>query len=81
MKKIFSIDRLEGNLAVCISDDGEQITVPAASLPSLKAHDVFSAELEGDSLTHVTPMPEERDRRIKENKDRIRRIIEKNGSK
>ena len=77
MKKIFSVDRIEGDLAVCISDDREQVIIPCASLPNLKALDVFCADFDGEKISSVLPMPEERDRRIAENKERIRKIIEK----
>jgi hypothetical protein len=79
MNKIFSVERIEGNLAVCISDDEEQVTVPVSALPDLKARDVFSADFDGESITNVIPLPEERDRRITVNRERLRRIIEKNG--
>lgn len=78
MRKIFSIDRIEGNLAVCISDDEEQIVIPTNALSSFSVHDVFSAEVNGKKLENIIPMPEERDRRIAANKERIRKIIEKN---
>ena len=75
MKKIFSVDRLEGDLAVCISDDGEQLIFPLSDLGGMKAHDVFSAEIDGETLEEITPLPEERDRRLKANKERLQRLI------
>lgn len=75
MKKIFSVDRLEGELAVCISDDGEQIVCPLSALGGMKARDVFSAETDGETLAKIVPLPEERDRRLKANKERLQRLI------
>ena len=77
MKKIFSIDRVEGDLAVCISDDEQQIICPLSSLGGLTARDVFSAELDGDTLSHIVPMPEERDRRLQANRERLLRLARK----
>ena len=57
MKKIFSIDRVEGDLAVCIADDEQQIICPPSALGGLTARDVFSAEINGETLSDVTPMP------------------------
>ena len=71
MKKIFSVDRIEGELAVCISDDDDKIDVPLSELCGLDVRDVFSAELNGDKISDVMPMPEERDRRLERNKKRL----------
>ncbi len=70
-RKIFSIDRIEGELAVCISDSDEQITVPLSTLGGLVARDVFSAELENGALVGIMPMPEERDRRLNNTRSRL----------
>ncbi len=78
MKKIFSIDRIEKNIAVCISDDDDRILTHTDTLHGMKTHDVFSAELCGDVLSDITPLPEERDRRIRRNKELLQKIIEKN---
>lgn len=69
--KIFSIDRFEGNIAVCISDDDDVVNVSVASLDGLKPNDIFSARIDGEGLCDVTPMPEERDRRLKEYRERL----------
>lgn len=81
MKKIFSIDRFEGDIAVCISDDDIQIDIKKELLPDLEVHDVFSAVLEGEALSDVTPMPEERDRRLRSNRDRLQRLFNRGKNK
>ena len=78
MKKIFSLDRIEGDFAVCISDDDMQIDVPLENLGGLRVHDIFAAELEGERLSQITPMPEERDRRIKANRERLQNLLDRN---
>ena len=77
MKKIFSIDRVEGDLAVCISDDEQQVICPLSSLGGLTARDVFSAEVDGEILSDIVPMPEERDRRLQKNKERLLHLAQK----
>lgn len=77
MKKIFSVDRIEGELAVCISDDDEQVDVPTADLMGMGARDVFSAILKDGTLSEITPMPEERDRRLQSNRERLQRLFER----
>ena len=69
--KIFSIDRFEGNIAVCISDDDDVVNVPVDSLGGLEPNDIFSAYIDGEGLRDIIPMPEERDRRLKEYRERL----------
>ena len=81
MRKIFSFDRLEGDIAVCISDDDVKIDVPVDTLNGLKVHDVFSAELSDECIiTDIVPMPEERDRRLTRNQERLRRLAKRKNS-
>lgn len=77
MKKIFSIDRAEGELFVCVSDDDETVNVKKELLGGMQVRDVFSAKLSDGKLTEITPMPEERDRRLEENRARLKRLIER----
>ena len=80
-KKIFSIDRLEGSLAVCISDDDDVVVVPLSSLGELQVRDVFSAKIEGEGLCDVEPMPEERDRRLVLERMRLHALAQKRKKK
>ncbi|MBE6685051.1 MAG: DUF3006 domain-containing protein [Ruminococcaceae bacterium] len=77
MKKIFSIDRAEGELFVCVSDDDDTVNVKKELLGGMQVHDVFSAILDGDKLTDITPMPDERDRRLEANREILKRLIER----
>ena len=70
-KKIFSVDRFEGELAVCVSDNDDVVIVPVALLDGMQPRDIFSAFQEGEELKDITPMPEERDRRIREFRARL----------
>ena len=81
MRRIFSLDRFEGDIAVCISDDGIQIDVRKENLPSLQVHDVFSAETDGEALSDIVPMPEERDRRLTSNRNRLQHLINRGKNK
>ena len=76
-KKIFSIDRFEGELAVCLSDNDDVVVVTVASLGGLVPNDIFAAFIEGDKLIEITPMPEERDRRIERNRKRLHDLARK----
>lgn len=75
MKKLFSLDRFEGDIAVCISDDDEKFDMPRDALGKMRQHDVFSAEIDGDTLINIIPEPDERDRRLAENKARLNRLF------
>ena len=75
--KIFSFDRVEGEFAVCISDDDEEIVVTKNALGGLEVRDVFSARTDGDRLFDIVPMPEERDRRLSENRRRLHALAKR----
>lgn len=75
--KIFSLDRLEGGLAVCVSDDDEVVVVSVATLGGLCVRDVFSARIEGDTLVDIVPRPDERDRRINDSRARLRALAKR----
>ena len=77
MKTVFSIDRIEGNIAVCVSDDGVTVQVPVSVIGEMRVRDVFSATVEGDDLIDVEPMPEERDRRIATNRARLHALAKR----
>lgn len=72
MREIFAIDRFEGDIAVCISDSGENLEVNVSELMGMRPNDVFSACVDGGRLQDVIPMPEERDRRLAEYKAQMR---------
>ncbi len=76
-KKIFSFDRVEGELAVCISDDDDQIIVPVAELSGLCVRDVFSASVKDGHLLDITSMPDERDRRLQSNRSRLHALAKR----
>ena len=80
-KQIFSLDKLEGDMAVCISDDDDVVVVPMADLGGLCVRDVFSAKITGDKLTDITPMPEERDRRIRDSRLMLHALARKTKNK
>ena len=75
MKKIFSIDRIEGDIAVCISDDDDKLDLDKKLLCGMTVNDIFLAEYDGESISDIQPMPEERDRRLKENRERLQRLF------
>ena len=75
MRKIFSLDRFEGEIAVCISDEDEKFDLPRAMLEGFHQNDIFSAEIKGESLENIIAMPEERDRRIAQNKKRLEALF------
>ena len=79
--KIFSLDRLEGDLAISISDDDEIVAVPIAALGGLCVRDVFSARVEGDTLSDIVPRPDERDRRIEDSRARLHALAGKSKNK
>ena len=78
MEKIFSVDRIEGDVAVCVSDDDLTLHVPASVLGDMRVRDVFSAVVVGETLADIVPMPDERDRRIAANRARLHALAKRN---
>ena len=77
MSKIFSFDRLEGDMAICVSDDDEVVVLPAATLKGLAVRDVFSADVLEGGLVNIIPEPCERERRVAESRARLHAIARK----
>ena len=77
MKKIFSIDRIEGDIAVCISDDDIKLDVEKNKLGGMSVNDIFSAEYSDGDISEIVPMPDERDRRLKANRERLERLLKR----
>ena len=77
MKKIFSIDRIEGDIAVCISDDDIKLDVEKNKLGGMSVNDIFSAEYSDGDISEIVPMPDERDRRLKANRERLERLFKR----
>ena len=78
MKKIFSVDRFEGEYAVVVGDDGEALSIERKAIPELSENDVFSAEYNGESLSDVALVKGEKERRLEAAKNRLARF--KSGS-
>ncbi len=77
MKKIFSVDRIEGDIAVCISDDDIKADVDVSRLGGMAVRDVFEAEYEGGELSCIVPMPEERDARLERGRARLHALAKR----
>ena len=60
MKKVYSIDRFEGDFAVLVCDDETVLSVSKDIFHDLDLHegDVFAARENGDTLEDISPMPE-----------------------
>lgn len=71
MKKIFSIDRFEGEYAIVVCDDGTVLEIKRETLRGLCERDVFSAMDNDGELCDITPMPQERDRRLESMRARL----------
>ena len=80
MKKIFSVDRFEGGYAIVVCDDGEVLEVKREVIYPLAQRDVFSAVVEKGELFDISPMPEERDRRLMEARTRLDKFKKKSNS-
>lgn len=75
MKKIYAIDRIEGNIAVVVCDDEGVLEIDRRTLSGMSEGDVFSAEEMDGKLISVTPMPEEKERRQREARARLDKLF------
>lgn len=85
MALIFTIDRFEGDFAVCLADENDKgiykLDVPSALVSELGEGDVFSAEVIGKELREITPCPEETAKRRAAARSRLRALLEKQKNK
>ncbi len=78
MKKIFSVDRIEGEMIVCVGDDGEVISIQRGEGAALSECDVFSCRVENGRIYDIEPMPDERRIRAEKNRRRLFELFDKN---
>lgn len=75
MKKIYSVDRFEGEYAVVICDDESVLNIKRKELPDFCEGDVFGANIKNGILCDIVPMPEEREKREHEARERLQRLF------
>ena len=74
MRKIYSVDRFEGDFAVAVCDDGTTLEIKREALGTLLERDVFSAMEECGELSDIIPMPEEREKRLAAAMEKLKRF-------
>ena len=72
-----SVDRIEDELAVLVSDDNRTLHLKAKDY-SLSVNDVVDITLEGDKITTVKKQPEEAHSRYEKNEGRLKALFAKN---
>ena len=80
MKKIFSVDRFEGEYAIVVCDDGGVLEIKREVISGLSERDVFSSDVVDGELLNIVPMPEEREKRILEARRRLDRFKSRSNS-
>jgi hypothetical protein len=71
-----SVDRIEGDILVLISDDGFEYHLKASDY-SYKVNDVVDVSVDRDKIILVKNCPEEKERRLKENRSRLSSLFAK----
>ena len=74
MKKIFSVDRFEGEYAIVVCDDGGVLEIKKEVILGLSERDVFSSDVVDGELLNIVPMPEEREKRTLDARRRLDRF-------
>ena len=80
MKKIFSVDRFEGEYVIVVCDDGGVLEIKKEVIWGLSERDVFSADVVDGELFDIVHMPEEREKRIAEARRRLDRFKSRSNS-
>ena len=77
-KKTFVIDRIEGEYAVCIPDDGtNKLDIPSAMIPSVREGLRIEIAYRDDSYK-ITVLPD--DGKKEENHNRLKKLFNKSES-
>ena len=77
MKKILraSLDRIENDIAVFITDDGEMLNFKKDDIPFAKEGGVYDLELDGSALVRAEFLKDETDARLTRAETRLRRLF------
>lgn len=76
----YAVDRIEGELAVLISDGGTVVHLPLSE-HSLKVNDLVLLTFDGEGLISLKMLDGERDERLKQNKSRLSALFAKGKKK
>lgn len=76
----YAVDRIEGELAVLISDEGSILHLPKEKY-SLKVNDLLLLTFEGDKLLSLEMLEVEKERRLEKNKSRLSALFAKGRKK
>ena len=77
----YAVDRIEGTLAVLISDADCSVYHLPTDKYSLKVNDVVMLEFDGDALASLRRLDEEKDERLKRNRERLNALFAKGKKK
>ena len=74
-----SIDRIEGEYLICISDEtSEKILLSKSDFPHFREKDVIEIVLDGDDVISAEKNQAESERRLKNNSKRLRSLFDRN---
>jgi len=77
----YAVDRIEGELAVLISDeDGTSLHLPWRE-HSLKVNDILLLDFDGDRLVSLKRLDGEKEERLKNNRSRLSALFAKGNKK
>ena len=74
-----SIDRIEGDYLICISDEtSEEILLSKSDFPHFREKDIIEIVLDGDDVISAEKNQAETERRLKNNSKRLRSLFDRN---
>ena len=77
MKKVLraSLDRIENDVAVFISDENETLNLNKSDIPLAKEGGVYELELDGNRLVRAEYLKDETEARLARAESRLRRLF------
>ena len=81
MKGIFSVDRITEGIAVLVPDEGKDPLKISVSDFECSVNDILVVEYDGERVISVTQSTDERQRRLKRNKDKLAALLAKKKNK
>lgn len=72
------LDRFEGDIGVCLDDDGKKILIPRETLVGVCESDIFTIEFDGESYFSPVVLREETEQKKTEISKRMKKLFSMN---
>ena len=74
----YSVDRIEGELAILVPDEGKSVIELPVSRFGFKVNMILDVTFDGEKIVSIKEVSDEQDKRLAANKSRLRSLFAKN---